>query len=431
MQPQFIIAAPHSGAGKTTVTLALLRALQRRGLKAQPFKCGPDYLDPKHHTLAAGRPSINLDRYMMSDAHVRRLYAHYSADADVSITEGVMGLFDGARKMEGSSASLAAFLKIPVILVVNARAMAYSAAALLYGYKNFFPEITIAGVIFNFVNTPSHYRILEEAAADAGIPALGYLPEQKHIHIPSRHLGLHISSETDYNHIIDAAADHLEKHIQLEQLLQLTSREKPPAPAADNTPAGPLRIAVAQDEAFNFIYRENINALSRLGTVTYFSPLTTRQLPPADLLYFPGGYPELHLEALAANTPLLTALRQYQGKILAECGGMMYLGNSITDESGQTYPMAGLLPVSTSMQQKKLSLGYRQVHINDVLLKGHEFHYSQYTASPGLTSPHIRVLNARHEPVSSPVFHTGNILASYLHFYFGEDVEGMGRVMGF
>lgn len=431
MKPQFLIAAPHSGAGKTTVTLALLRAIRRKGLRVQPFKCGPDYLDPKHHTLAAGTPSINLDRYMMQDAHVQELYARYTSQADASIVEGVMGLFDGARKMQGSSAELAAFLGLPVILVVNAKAMAYSAAALLFGYKNFFREINIAGVIFNFVNTPTHYRILEEAAADAGIPTLGYLPEQADVKIPSRHLGLHISGETDYDRIIDAAADHLSAHINLEKLLEITTRPVPATPVAPvAAPAAGFRIAVAQDEAFNFTYAANIAALSQLGTVSFFSPLTATTLPEAELLYFPGGYPELHLAQLSSNTPLLQQLQQYNGKILAECGGMMYLGTAITDEDGQVFPMAGLLPVHTSMQHKKLSLGYRQVYIDDVLLKGHEFHYSQYDIPPELTAPHIRVLNARDEVVATPVFHTPRILASYLHFYFGDNITGLKKMLG-
>lgn len=429
MKPQFLIAAPQSGAGKTTVTLGLLRALQRKGLRVQPFKCGPDYLDPKHHTLAAGAESINLDAYMMNDAHVRHLYGKYIHTADAGIVEGVMGLFDGAYKIQGSSAELSILLNIPVILVVNADAMAYSAAALLYGYKHFYAGVTIAGVIFNFVSAPSHYRILEEAAADVGIRALGYLPEEAQIKIPSRHLGLHISAETDYDAIINRAANHLEKHIDINALLALTSRPAPAyAPIVYTT--GNFRIAVACDAAFNFLYRENLEVLSQLGRIQYFSPLQDGELPAADLLYFPGGYPELHLAALSANTPLLQQLRLYKGKIIAECGGMMYLGTAITDENGVSFPMANILPLSTSMQHPKLSLGYRQVILSDVLLKGHEFHFSQYEILPPLTGPDIRVLNARDEVLDTRVFRTADILAGYMHFYFGDNVEGLKKVLG-
>jgi cobyrinic acid a,c-diamide synthase len=428
MKPQFLIAAPYSGAGKTTVTLGLGSALQRKGLLVQPFKCGPDYLDPMHHTLATGTDSINLDTFLMEETHVRQLYAKYTHAADVSIVEGVMGLFDGAHKMQGSSAELAMLLDIPVILVIDANAMAYSAAALLYGYKHFHPGVNIAGVIFNFVNGPSHYRILQEAAADAGVAALGYLPEDARIRIPSRHLGLHIPAETDYGAVISHAADLLEKHIDLNALLAVCAR--PSAYIPVETTSGNFRIAVARDAAFNFLYKENLQALSQLGSIRYFSPLQDAVLPDAGLLYFPGGYPELHLAALSRNTPLLQQLRQYKGKILAECGGMMYLGTSITGENGVSYPMANLLPLSTSMQHPTLSIGYRKVIIDGVVLKGHEFHYSRYETLPPLTGSDIRILSARDEMVDTRVFRTDNILAGYMHFYFGDNIAGLKKVLG-
>ncbi|MBC9908970.1 cobyrinate a,c-diamide synthase [Chitinophaga varians] len=428
MQPQFLIAAPHSGAGKTTVTLAVLRALQRKGLRVQPFKCGPDYIDPRLHSIAAGRPGINLDRYMMSDEHVRNIYAQYSAQADVSVTEGVMGLFDGAVKMEGSSAELAMFLDIPVILVVNAKAMAYSAAALLYGYKNFSPGLRIAGVIFNFVSTASHYRFLQDAAADVGLTALGYLPENISIKIPSRHLGLHISADHDYDQIINDAADHLSQYIDLDKLMEMT-RAPRKAYTTENKPAGRLRIAVAQDEAFNFIYPQNIQALSSFGEITYFSPLQDQALPAADVLYLPGGYPELHLPQLTANTALRTAVKAFKGKILAECGGMMYLGAAIHDESGQPYEMCDVLPMSTTMQQKKLALGYREVEFDSITLRGHEFHYSTFVDTPALTDMPIRVSNARGEMMATPVFYDDRIFASYLHFYFGDNLPALRKIL--
>ncbi|MCW3466588.1 cobyrinate a,c-diamide synthase [Chitinophaga nivalis] len=430
MKPQFLIAAPNSNAGKTTITLTLLRSLQRRGLPVQPFKCGPDYLDPKHHTLAAHRNSINLDAFMMSDSHLLACYAHYTSTAAVSIIEGVMGLFDGAHKMEASSAALAVRLNIPVILVVDASAMAYSAAALLYGYKNFYPALRIAGVIFNFVASPAHYHILAEAATDIGLTPLGYVPELPAIRIPSRHLGLYIPDDPLFETLLDTAADHLEKHIDIDQLLAITTCTAPDLPPAVPVTTGSLRIAVARDAAFNFIYPENIRTLSRLGTITYFSPLQDSQLPAADLLYFPGGYPELHLPALAANTSLLAQLQSYPGKIFAECGGMMYLGQTITASDGSAYPMAGLLPVHTDMRQQQLSIGYRQVIMDDVVLKGHEFHYSQYQLPPSLTETGIRVLNAQGAVQDTPVFRTDRIIASYLHFYFGDHEAGLRKLLG-
>jgi len=432
MKPQFLIAAPHSGAGKTTVTLGILKALNSRGLHIQPFKCGPDYLDPKLHTIASGQQSINLDRFMMDDQHIGDLYSGYGDKADVIVTEGVMGLFDGAVKMEGSSADIARLLHIPVILVINAKAMAYSAAALLLGFKMLCKDITIAGVIFNFVEHASHYKILKEAAEDMGITPLGYLPNCAALQIPSRHLGLVTGNEIDHSAIIERAATHIEQYIDLDKLLEITAisftpREIPKQPTIQNS----RKIAVAYDEAFNFIYPENIAALSSIGEVTYFSPLKDNTLPPADLIYLPGGYPELHLEALSANKNLRNELNRYAkngGKILAECGGMMYLGNFITDEKGTSYPMTGILNITTGMQQKKLSLGYKRVNIEGIELKGHEFHYSQFIGQPE-TDVQINVWNARNELLQLPVFKTGNMLASYFHFYFGNNIEAIETLL--
>ena len=410
MRAQFLVAAAHSGAGKTTVTLGLLRAYRRQGLRVQAFKVGPDYIDPIHHRTAAGADSINLDGFMMSTGHIRELYARHGAGADVVIAEGVMGLFDGSRKSEGSSAALAILLDLPVILVLNAKAMAYSAAALLFGLKNFDPRLHIAGVIFNFVNSPSHYRLLQEACADVGVTALGHLPDNPALRIPSRHLGLDTANAEE---AIEAAADHLSRHLDLDALLAATApaaaqTEAEQAPATTQVPP-PRTILIARDAAFHFLYPENIRALERWGHIEFFSPLTTTSLPKTiDLLYLPGGYPELYLEQLSQNKTLITAIREHAargGKILAECGGMMYLGRSITDANGQPWPMIGLLDIATTMAPKKLTLGYRSVEIEGHPLKGHEFHYSQYVG----------------EPPANPVFFEPGVLASYQHFYWGED----------
>jgi cobyrinic acid a,c-diamide synthase len=409
---QFLISAPHSGAGKTTVTLGLLRALRRRGHTVQPFKCGPDFIDPIHHHTAAGRDSINLDRYMMSDGHIRELYRSYTADADIAITEGVMGLFDGAAKSEGSAADLSKLLGLPVVIVLDAKAMSYSAAAVLYGLQRFDPGIHVAGVIFNFVGSGGHYRLLREAAADAGVAALGYLPEISGLQIPSRHLGLDTAeAET----VIEAAADQLEKQLDLDELLHVTQptvqpgpnvKPSPNAETQPSDPSSPLRILIAKDAAFHFLYPENIHRLEELGTVHYFSPLKDRELPSKpDLIYLPGGYPELYLPELSSNTPLLRALRSYAtggGKILAECGGMMYLGRSINDTSGISYELAGIIEARTSIQHQRLSLGYRTISLPGGIARGHEFHLSQFIGPP------------------TPCW-TPNILASYTHFYWGED----------
>jgi len=439
MKPQFLIAAPHSGAGKTTVTLGILRALKDKGLNIQPFKCGPDYLDPKLHTIASGKQSINLDRFMMDNMHIRELYQDYGDSADVLVTEGVMGLFDGAVKMEGSSADIARLLDIPIVLIVNAKAMAYSVAALLLGFKTLCKDINIAGVIFNFVDHESHYLLLKEAAADVGITALGYLPNNPAIQIPSRHLGLKTEEGIDLENAIELAAVHINKYINLEELMRITA-----APFAnsnlqvsaslnkhpDQQPRSKT-ILIAKDEAFNFTYAENIKALSTFGTIRYFSPLKDEVLPSADLIYFPGGYPELHLEALSRNQMIKDQLFTYYqngGKILAECGGMMYLGKSIADHQGKAYEMTGILAFSTSMQHKKLSIGYKRIDIEGITLKGHEFHYSQFTEIPEANRS-IKVWNARNELLQLPVYHTQNLLASYFHFYFGSNIRAIEKLL--
>jgi len=432
MKPQFLIAAPHSGAGKTTVTLGIIRALTSRGLRVQPYKCGPDYLDPKLHTLAAALQSINLDCFMMNDDHIKSQYRSYGAAADVLVTEGVMGLFDGAVKMEGSSADLARLLNIPVILVINAKAMAYSAAALLLGFKMLCPELQIAGVIFNFVAHDSHYQILKAAAEDVGISPLGFLPMHPKMQIPSRHLGLKTGREINHEEIIDQAATHISKHIDLDGLLRITTTALAATVKTGYSSSHvPKRVLIAKDEAFSFTYAENIAALSSIGEISYFSPLTDTQLPETDLIYFPGGYPELHLKNLSGNKQLIRQLKAYHekgGKILAECGGMMYLGNEIADEDGQVYPMLGILDITTGMQHKRLSLGYKRLNIEGVELRGHEFHYSQFVGSPEGKSG-VKVWNARNEALDLPVFKTNNILASYFHFYFGNNIEAIRQLL--
>lgn len=437
----FLIAAPHSGAGKTTLTLGLLRAFRDRGMRTQAFKCGPDYIDPIHHAAAAGRPSVNLDSYMMSPAHIGELYRRYSAGADVAVAEGVMGLFDGAKKREGSSADLAILLNLPVILVLNAKAMAYSAAALLYGLKNFDPALRVAGVIFNFVDSPNHYRLLKEACDDVGVAALGHLPTNKGLHIPSRHLGL---DTADAGAAIAAADEHIGRYLDLDALLAVTATERPLAdgrPWASERPlpsgsdagveklAGNRTVLVARDAAFQFLYPENLRRLESIGKLQFFSPLNDVSLPAADILYLPGGYPELYLQQLSNNTTLLADIRLFAargGRIIAECGGMMVLGEAIVDETGRPWPMAGVLPVRTSMQEKKLHLGYRTLTMNGQPLRGHEFHYSQFVNAPDPDNG-ILVHNAYGQEVAAPVFYRHNLFASYMHFYWGENFGPLGR----
>jgi cobyrinic acid a,c-diamide synthase len=418
----FIIAAPSSGSGKTTVSIGLMAALEAKGYNVQPFKCGPDYIDPMYHSWATGKPSYSLDLYMSPEAHVKKLFYSKAACADISIAEGVMGLFDGAGKTEGSTAHLAAVLGLPVILVVNAKAMAYSAAALLHGFATFWPQLRLAGVIFNFVETLSHYQFLKQAAIDAGVEPLGYLPANEAARIKSRYLGLTTEAGPDTLSAIVEAAGHITKYIELDKLIALTQAAPVSFPRAC-MPVAPgrktLRIAAAADKAFNFVYKANIDALSQIGEVEFFSPLDSVSLPSCDILYLAGGYPEKHTQALSANKAMLNSIASYckkGGRVLAECGGMMYLGRSII-AGGVKWEMAGALNFSASMDKAKRHLGYRSMLWNGEEFCGHEFHYSQLTEIEEACSG-AAIFNSKGLSSGTQFYSKAGIRASYVHFYW-------------
>lgn len=420
--PQCLVAAASSGSGKTTFTLGLLRALSRRGLQVQGFKCGPDYIDPKFHRLACGRESVNLDLFMMTPEHVRDVYARHSLGAEATVLEGVMGLYDGYVRDEGSSAQVAATLGLPTILLIDARSSAFSVGAVLYGMKHFRQQTEVVGVVFNRVASENHYRFLREAAEEAGVTPLGYLPKTQLLEVPSRHLGLSLEELEHLDALPESVADLIEQHVDLERLLSLIQRPRLETPAIPSlSPVGEMRIAVARDAAFNFLYAENLHRLSQLGTLSFFSPLANEPVPPADLVYLPGGYPEFYLEKLAAADRTRQSLRQHAEagrKVLAECGGMMYLCEAIRDEAGQAFPMTGLLPLEATMEQMRLRLGYRKLFVGAKEWRGHEFHYSRISSGQAPTVGHQ--LTARDEEAPTLLYRRGNILAGYTHLYFGE-----------
>ena len=448
--PQFLIAAPTSGSGKTTVSRGLMVLFVKKGLKVQPFKCGPDYIDTKYHEAVCGRPSINLDTFMAFPEHVGGLYARYSADADVAVVEGMMGMYDGYDRDRGSSAEVARLLGIPVVLVVDAKSAAYSMAPLLSGFINFRPDIRIAGVIFNRVGSLRHYRMLQEVCEDLNVTCLGYLPKQKELEQESRHLGLDFSRSKETEGL-DMLAGLLEEHVDWELLLSTTGLPLPAAAVEEKSvlsEPGKLHISVARnEESFSFLYAEHLDILRRMGTVTFFNPEQDRAIPQeTDLLYLPGGYPENRLEELAGARLARESIRSYieaGGRTLAECGGMIYLSQSVLSD-GDTdggsagscvgnigNEMVGVLPFSITNERKrrKLTLGYRQFDYNGWRLKGHEFHYTQF-AVPGTDGkeggvcslpPSIaQVYNAKGEKVTTPVFRYKNLIASYTHLYWGE-----------
>lgn len=420
---QFLIGASSSGSGKTMLTIGLLRAFKNRGLQVQPFKCGPDYIDTKFHELAAGKASINLDLFLSSQEHVKQLYSTYTSGCDIALTEGVMGLFDGFEKWQGSGAHIAELLDIPIILMLTPKSMAYSVAPILYGFKNFHKNISIAGVIFNMVNSDSHYRFLQDACNDVGIPALGRLPKNNDLEIPSRHLGLSIDGNLLLDEFAEKAGHFMEQHLPIDEILEMTRKSlTPPVLSKENAVSHRkvLKSAVATDEAFAFYYHENIEYLKRRGTVTFFSPMHDKELPNADFVYLPGGYPELYLDKLSKNNSMQESIRRYVeqgGRLLAECGGMMYLSSCIADKAGKEYPMVNIFKQKASMEAMKLTLGYRQFASNGVSVKGHEFHYSSVS---GNEESIITQYNAKGIPVDTKLLRYKNTIAGYTHIYWAE-----------
>lgn len=428
--PQFLIAAPCSGSGKTTVSRGLMAALVRRGLAVQPYKCGPDYIDTKFHTAVCGRPSPNLDTFMASPKHVRQLYAHYAEGADVCVVEGMMGLFDGYDRDRGSSAEIAALFGLPVVLVVDARSAAYSIAALLSGFARFRPDTRIAGVIFNKVGSQRHAGMLREACANAGLPCLGCLPKDEALEQKSRYLGLDFSQEWN-GFSADYLAERMERHIDITSLLQTAAPPlaKAESPFGKHLPGSLHTVVLLNDESFSFIYAEHLDILRRMGRVTFLNPGEDTLLPSdTELLYLPGGYPEKHAVRLAEAKHCMASIHDYieqGGRALAECGGMIYLSRGILfDEEPAFVPLCGTLPfaISCRKEERKLSLGYRQFHYQGQALRGHEFHYSQFLPEKDATWPACvaQVYDAKGQEVSTPVFRYKNLLASYTHLYWGE-----------
>lgn len=430
--PGLLIAAPHSGAGKTIVALGLMAALARRGLNVQPFKAGPDFIDPGLHRLVTGRESHNLDCRMCGENFVKACYARYATGAEITVVEGVMGLFDGG---EGSSANLARVLGLPVVLVVDASSMAESAAALVKGFESLDPGLRLVGVILNRVGSARHLKMLSEAiAGHCRAEVLGSLQREVAFAIPERHLGLHQGEESPLgDKALATLVKAVAEGIDLDRLLALAAGSWPmpvdDAALADLVDGGkPVRIGVARDAAFSFYYAENLRLLVAAGAeLVEFSPLADPCLPPGIAgLYLGGGYPELYAELLAANRPMRQAIRAWSqaGRPLyAECGGFMYLTEKIIDFSGCAWPMAGVFPVAARMRQGRAALGYRRATLTAATplgqkgteLRGHEFHYSEIEPMPG----EIRRSYTLAEGGEEGYLINGRTLGGYLHLHFG------------
>lgn len=440
-----VIAGVSSGVGKTTIATGLMAALAARGRRVQPFKVGPDYIDPSYHSAACGWPSRNLDTWMVGEAATIELFRRATSDADVAVVEGVMGLYDGRSggREQGSTAQLAKLLGLPVLLVIDAGKLARSAGALAIGYRAFDPAVQIAGVILNRAASGRHAAVLCDAVEqEAGIPVLGVLPRDEQLALPERYLGLvPVVEGQTVTVFFERARAIVARDVDVERIATLAtiqpdalspSTAGEPAPAL--FPAAPyparVRIAVAMDRAFSFYYPDNLDLLRAWGAeLVPFSPLADAELPcGAGGIYIGGGFPELFAEQLAANRAMRTALRRAAAAgcvVYGECGGLMYLGGTLTDAAGRTHEMTGLLPLNSTMRGGRLTLGYREVRVRadgplapaGHRLRGHEFHWSVPDRAPGPTEALYDVDGeGRLEG-----FRHGSVYGSYIHIHFGSD----------
>jgi cobyrinic acid a,c-diamide synthase len=421
--PAVLVAAPASGQGKTTVTAALARLHRRRGLRVRVFKCGPDFLDPMIHERASGAPVYQLDLWMVGADESRRLLWEAAGEADLILIEGVMGLFDGTP----SSADLARHFGVPVLAVIDGTAMAQTFGALALGLARYQPDLPFAGVLANRVGTVRHAQLLQNSLTE-GLRWYGGLSRDTGIELPSRHLGLVQASElNDLDARLDVAADALAGSCEV--ALPPPVEFAPPLARIVEPALAGVRIAVARDEAFAFTYGASLDLLREMGAeLLFFSPLHDSRLPACDSLYLPGGYPELHHEALADNRTMLAEIRAHRAAdkpLLAECGGMLYLLDALTDVDGTRAELLGLLPGEAVMQKRLAALALQAVTLPEGLLRGHTYHHS-LTATEMV--PLARGVSPNGGRGAEAVYRVGRMTASYVHFYFPSNPAAIAAV---
>jgi cobyrinic acid a,c-diamide synthase len=437
----FVVAGTASGVGKTTVALALMAAFRERGYVVQPFKCGPDFLDPGHHSALCGRPARNLDTWLLDGDANRTIFESASCDADVAVVEGMMGLYDGVSggSEEGSTAEMAKLLNLPVVLVLDAANSARSIAAVVKGFENFDRELRFAGIVLNGVSSRDHYRMLEAAIREVtATPLLGRIPRDFSLTIPERYLGLQtIEEESSCGAFAARLTEIAREHLDLSQLLPLSSSEVTAPSARSQGQVNPplsgtarVRIGVARDKAFSFYYEDNFDLLREGGAeCVFFSPLSDSHLPPnLDALYLGGGYPELYADTLSGNHPMSAEIRSFSESskpVYAECGGLVYLGRSLALLDGKVTPMSGVLPLEFEMTPHLVQFGYVDVEfVADCLLgekgttlRGHSFHCSRLR-SPGNLPTVYQVRYSLSRGAEAEGFGYKNVLASYIHLHF-------------
>lgn len=436
--PRLVLAGTHSGVGKTTIATGILAYLTSLGYKVQPYKVGPDYIDPSYHTYATGFVSRNLDAWLTPEEMLKQLFVSSAQKADLAIIEGVMGLYDGHQdqRFKSSTAEIAKLLKAPVLLIVDCHSMAQSVAALVHGYQYFDPQVQIAGVILNKIGSERHLAMVKQSIEEHnGIPVVGYIGRHQELVLPERHLGLvPVTEKKDIQERIKDIALKVGKHLDIDKLLAIANSAEPWEDTISLPRASinrKIRVAIARDEAFNFYYQDSLDYLERLGIEwIYFSPLKDSSLPlDINGLIIGGGFPEMFLETLANNVSLKNDIRKkaFQGlPIYAECGGLMYLCESIIDFDNNQYPMLGLVPAHAKMEKRLISMGYREFQAlrPSILaqkgdkIRGHEFHYSSLVIKEHDSFPWAyQFTNGRGE-VRREGYACNNILATYLHCHF-------------
>ena len=432
--PRVVIAATQSSSGKTTVVTGILRALKNRGLAVQPYKVGPDYIDPSYHGMAAGRQGHNLDTWLVPEAKITDLFASESSGADIAIIEGVMGLYDGGKNGVSSTAQLAKKLKAPVILVINVQSMGDSAAAIALGFKLYDQDVNLAGVILNRLGSPTHKALIEEAMAKINIPVYGAVFRDNSVTMPERHLGLTPAQENNAQIVVDKIAEKIASEVYLDNIIEL-AKTAPELEISDEVKTDihkDVTIGVARDKAFSFYYPASLDELANCGVnIKFFSPLNDSEIPQdVDALIFGGGFPEVFAKELAANTSMISSIKQANAAkmpIYAECGGFMYLMEGIYNFEQEFYPMVGIIPAKAQMHKKLQMVGYVKAKIlqdniigtAQTVFNGHEFHFSTQIEDETQDFPWaFEFTKMRNNAKYKAGYVKDNIVGSYLHLHF-------------
>lgn len=433
--PRIVVAGTSSGVGKTTIVTGLLGALRRRGLSVQSYKVGPDYIDPGYHYLASGKYAHNLDTWLVPQQKLRDIFVRTALGSDIAVIEGVMGLYDGGRNCVSSTAAIAKLLDAPVVLVIDAKSMGESAAAIALGYKLYDSNVQLAGVILNRLGSETHRSIISDAMAKLGIEVLGCIYRDSSFTMPERHLGLTPITENNASTAVEAMISQISNNINIDRLIETANTSSPLDKGTyQHNIINPIkaRIGVAQDEAFSFYYPESLDVLISHGAeIVPFSPLNDNDLPDVDGIILGGGFPEMFVDSLAKNSSMRNAIYhayQQDMPIYAECGGLMYLTRQIKDFSGMIYDMVGAIPAISTMESKLQTVGYVEATAlkpnilcdNDAVLRGHEFHFSRMIPDCDDNSFKwaFEFRKMRTGAVSYGGFSDRKLLASYLHMHF-------------